>query len=631
MKKKLTYFSDKSLVIFTISLFLVTIILQTYHSNRTIQDEQERFALAESKILNDYMFIHRNYYIDLYVKKSIKLDATSLEGLPAYSARPIAQKFSDANDYGIKIKLASDRPRNPVNLADEEELKAIDFFNKNKEKTEFFELIDNIDKPYYQYGYVLKIEKNCLVCHSKRENAPSFIRERYDKAYDYNIDDIRGIISIKIPKEHTAKYTHTLFIDQIQFNVIVFIFLFIIAIFILSNRIKGLKELEEQTEKAKKANSAKSEFLANMSHEIRTPLNAILGFVDLLKDESYDRKSLEYVDIIDSSSKNLLSIIEDILDFSKIESGKLAIEMIDFNTREELEIIIHLFDAKCSEKNISLVISVDENVPKFINTDPLRIKQVVSNLLSNAIKFTQNGKSIIIDIKYTENNLYISVQDEGKGIANDKLIHIFESFSQEDSSTTREYGGTGLGLSISSELVKLLGGELKVESTIDVGSKFYFTLPVTIGNSVKTLQDTKLDMKFFNNKVLLVEDNKSNQMFMKVILKKLNLQFDIANNGLEAIEAFKKEKYDIILMDENMPKMNGIEATKIILTMEIELNMQHTPIIALTANALKGDKKRFLDAGMDEYMTKPVKKDKLAIVLDRCLKSSETIKNSTTF
>ena len=188
-----------------------------------------------------------------------------------------------------------------------------------------------------------------------------------------------------------------------------------------------------------------------MSHEIRTSLNAIL----------------EYIDIIDSSSKNLLQIIEDILDFSKIENGKLDIEKIDFNTRQELEIIIHLFDAKCSEKNINLSISIDENVAEFINSDPLRIKQVISNLLSNAIKFTSNDKKINISIKYIENNIYLCIKDEGKGIAKDKLEHIFESFSQEDSSTTREYGGTGLVLTISSELVKLLGGKIEVESELD--------------------------------------------------------------------------------------------------------------------------------------------------------------------
>jgi len=382
------------------------------------------------------------------------------------------------------------------------------------------------------------------------------------------------------------------------------------------------EDLIKSKNSAKISAKAKSEFLANMSHEIRTPLNAILGFVDLLKDECKDKKPLEYLSIIDSSGKSLLQIIEDILDFSKIESGKLDIEKIDFNTKEEFEIVTYLFIAKASDKNITLTLNLDNTLPKIINTDPLRIKQVISNLLSNAIKFTPSAKKIFVDISYKKNHLHVSVKDEGKGIAKDKLLHIFESFSQEDSSTTREFGGTGLGLTISSALIKLLGGELKVKSEFGVGSEFYFSIPAAIGKDIiKTTQDTK-DAVFKDKKILLVEDNKANQMFMKVLLKKLQLDYDVANDGLEAIEKFKDNKYDAILMDENMPNMNGIEATKRILEIEKEHNLVHTPIIALTANAIKGDRERFLEAGMDEYLTKPVNKKKLAEVLSKFLGDS---------
>jgi CheY-like chemotaxis protein len=215
----------------------------------------------------------------------------------------------------------------------------------------------------------------------------------------------------------------------------------------------------------------------------------------------------------------------------------------------------------------------------------------------------------------------VSVKDEGKGIAKDKLKHIFEAFNQEDSSTTREFGGTGLGLSISSELVKLLGGELKVRSKINEGSEFYFSIPVTIDKEIKKDIQTNLDIDFSNIKLLLVEDNKSNQMFMNVILKKMKISFDIANDGVEAVEIFKKvhNQYDIILMDENMPNMNGIEATKQILKYEKEHNLKHTPIVALTANALKGDRERFLKAGMNEYLAKPLDKNKLKEILNKFL------------
>ena len=380
-----------------------------------------------------------------------------------------------------------------------------------------------------------------------------------------------------------------------------------------------------QRDKALDALKAKGEFLANMSHEIRTPLNAILGFVDILKEESYGRKSEQYVDIIDSSSKSLLQIIEDILDFSKIESGKLDIDKVDFNPKLEFEVVTYLFNARCSQKNISLILNLDDSLPEIINTDPLRIKQIITNLMSNAVKFTKENKNITVDINYDNKLLNISIKDQGIGIANSKLSHIFEAFTQEDSSTTREYGGTGLGLSISNELVKLLGGKLKVKSEVGIGSNFYFSIPITSGKKQieKQTISEKIDLK--NKKILLVEDNKANQMFMKVILKKMNLSFDIANDGVEAIEMFikhnsnsedKSSKYNTILMDENMPNMNGIEATRQILEYEKQHNLTHIPIIALTANALKGDREKFLNAGMDEYMTKPIDKNKLAEILN---------------
>ena len=376
-----------------------------------------------------------------------------------------------------------------------------------------------------------------------------------------------------------------------------------------------------QRDKAISSTSAKSEFLANMSHEIRTPLNAILGFVDLLKEEIKDKKLLEYVNIIYSSSGSLLKIIEDILDFSKIESKKLDISKEDFNTAEEFLIITHLFDAKCLQKNITLSLNIDKNMPKNLISDPLRIKQIISNLISNAVKFTPKDKNIIVDINYKDGFLNISVKDEGIGIEKEKLSHIFEAFNQEDSSTTREFGGTGLGLSISSALVKLLGGELKVKSEKDKGSEFYFSLPVSIGKNTEETQEDVNNATFENKTILLVEDNKANQMFMTVVLKKLKLSFNIANDGVQAVNLYKQhhDKYDVILMDENMPNLNGIEATKQILSYEKENSLTHTPIIALTANALKGDRERFLEAGMDEYLTKPLQKEKLQGIFSKFL------------
>ena len=386
-----------------------------------------------------------------------------------------------------------------------------------------------------------------------------------------------------------------------------------------SNKVKSLnRDLELNVTELKKAIEVKSDFLANMSHEIRTPLNGILGFVDILKDNVTGTENKKYLTIIDSSSNHLLGVINDILDISKMENGKLEIENIAFNVRDELESTINLFKAKASENNLSLEINFDNNLPENLIGDVLRIKQVLSNLLSNAIKFTPKYKRIYLNITYSSNLLNVSIKDEGIGIAKDKISHIFKAFSQADSSTTRRYGGTGLGLSISNTIISLMSGELKLKSEVGVGSEFYFSIPLSIAQKIKkpSLEDKS---KILEGSILLVEDNKANQMFMKVLLKKINLKFEIVNDGLEAVEAFKSKKYDVILMDENMPNMNGIEATKIILNIEKENNLAHTPIIALTANALKGDRERFLVAGMDEYLAKPVNKTKLNNILSKYL------------
>ena len=364
------------------------------------------------------------------------------------------------------------------------------------------------------------------------------------------------------------------------------------------------------------AEKAKEIFLANMSHEIRTPMNSIIGFIELIKNDSKEETISKYADIAYVSSQGLLKIIDDILDISKIESGKIDIEIITFDTSDQIESMKSLFDDKASSKNITLNITTNKDFPRYLKTDPYRIRQIVSNLLSNAIKFTESGKNIDFDISYKDKVLCISVKDEGKGIAADKIDHIFEAFNQEDVSTTREYGGTGLGLSISYELVLLLGGKLQVKSELGVGSEFFLCIPAEEGEAVvKANTQQVLSNRSENMKVLLVEDNKANQLFMKVILKKLNIEFEVAENGLEAFEKFKTNKYDLLLMDENMPIMGGIESTKKILEYEKENDLVHTPIVALTANAIKGDREKFLAAGMDEYLTKPVTKETLENVL----------------
>ncbi len=389
---------------------------------------------------------------------------------------------------------------------------------------------------------------------------------------------------------------------------------------------KKYKELESAKKEAIIANETKSIFLANMSHEIRTPLNAMTGFINIISNEFSDKKLLLYVDVIKRNSESLLDIINDILDFNKIESGKLDIVKEYFDLYKEMNDITELFSAKADEKDIKILLNIADDVPMICESDQLRLKQIISNILSNAIKFTNESGLIKfnISIDSLKEKLLFSIEDNGIGISEKYKNNIFKAFTQEDESITKIYGGTGLGLNISYKLVRLLDSQLKVRSQLGKGSEFYFSLPlVYVDNIDKKLKEIipQMDIyKDFTDKhILLVEDNKSNQMFMKIILNSMKLDVEIAQNGAKAVEMFKKKKYDLILMDENMPILNGIEATKQIVEIEKEKNLKHTPIVALTANALKGDRDRFLAAGMDEYLTKPLDNKKLLETLQLLL------------
>ena len=384
-------------------------------------------------------------------------------------------------------------------------------------------------------------------------------------------------------------------------------------------------QVEERTEDLAYAIRVKSDFLANMSHEVRTPMTAILGFIDILRKSEKDHTKLEQFGLITESGKTLLSVINDILDFSKIESGKLCIENEVFVTRAPFIEIIELYQEKANEKSISVLLNLDENLPIKAKGDVLRIKQVATNLLSNAIKFTPEKGEIEINIFYDSKNnwLRFAVEDNGIGIKEESIAKIFKAFEQVDVSTTRRYGGTGLGLAISADLVKLMEGDIIVSSVENEGTRFEVMLPVFKENfddvEVLTSSDkNEEEIQQYIANILVVEDNKANQMLMKLLLLDRGIICDIAEDGEVAVQECKNREYDLILMDENMPNMNGIEATRVIRENEASEG-KHTPIVAVTANALKGDKERFLEAGMDDYLSKPLANKALDGILARYL------------
>ncbi|TET89803.1 MAG: hybrid sensor histidine kinase/response regulator [Sulfurovum sp.] len=377
--------------------------------------------------------------------------------------------------------------------------------------------------------------------------------------------------------------------------------------------------LASAKKEAEQASHQKSQFLANMSHEIRTPLNAITGFISLLHEKETDAEKIKYLQVIKSSSDSLLQIISDILDISKIESGKIEIDNINFNPYEELITVAELFQEKAAQNGVELKIHYSHKMPEILFSDAHRIKQILSNLLSNAVKFTPKGSVVKCIVCYAAGRLHIRVKDFGIGIPEDKQKVIFEPFSQAENSTSREYGGTGLGLAISAKLAKQLGGKLTLKSQEGRGSTFTLIVKMPIGKDIQENMNKVESEGPLTGHILIVEDMEANRMFLGIILDNAGLTYDTAINGIEAIEKFKTKKYDLILMDENMPKMSGITATKVILTMEKEGSLKHTPIISLTANALKGDKERFLKSGMDDYLSKPVDPNSLTSTLRKYL------------
>ena len=537
-------------------------------------------------------------------------------------------------------------------------------------------------------------------------------------------------------------------------------FLFFIILYLAKQNNRPIKIIHKIEEK--KPNN----FLANMSHELRTPLNGILGFTDILKDTKLDNEQREFISIIQDSSNNLLHIVNDILDFSKVESGKVELENIPFNPIEKFELTIESYSAKVAQKGIELGLYIDPKLPTIIIGDPTKLSQVILNLLSNAIKFTDTNGLVNISIEKVsetakEIKVKFSVKDSGKGIQEDKLDSIFEAFAQADVSTGREFGGTGLGLSISSQFVELLGGKLEIESKINEGTVFFFTIalqkpahskskiishnfkqtvgyvipkeknpyqevdknleiyvkhtgskfktyhkedifnlkdtelpnilfinqrytkdeellnkflklktkivlitctdnkkisslyknkidnfifkPINQSKILKILRELKTDVKSTQIKkethqiqknrieVLVAEDNLINQKLLLNILKNLNLNLNItlANNGLEALNLYKQNTYQIILMDIQMPIMTGLESTQKIVAYEKENQLKHTPIIALTANNLQRDIDNYLKNGMDGYLSKPIQIDKLKNMISQYIhiKTNNSQKN----
>ena len=381
----------------------------------------------------------------------------------------------------------------------------------------------------------------------------------------------------------------------------------------ISERVRAEKEMIRAREKAEKATESKTFFLAKMSHEIRTMLGGITSSTQLLLNTKVNKHQSELLDIIDTSADNLLSIVNEILDFSKIEAGKIDLEEHPFNIRKTLEGIIKAYLAGAGEKDISLYLSIHHNIPEYVSGDELRLKQILSNLLSNAIKFTDTG-SVTLDVIITTEDkksytIAFKISDTGIGIPDHKMKDLFAEYSQSDVSISRRFGGTGLGLNIVYKLVNLMDGSIEVTSKLTEGTQFLIQISFHKTDFVEE-EDSGIKAVSYKNlkkhSILLAEDNVINQKITIINLQQLGHDIDLAENGIEAWEKYKEKEYDIILMDIQMPEMDGIEVTHLIRDYEAENpSRQRTRIIALTANILGQDAEYCLSEGMDAYIAKP--------------------------
>ncbi|MSN27366.1 MAG: PAS domain S-box protein [Geobacter sp.] len=407
---------------------------------------------------------------------------------------------------------------------------------------------------------------------------------------------------------------------------------------------KAVQRSSELAAEAARANAAKSDFLANMSHELRTPMNGVIAMAGLLSSTPLNDEQLNYVGVIRKSGKHLMSIINDILDYSKIEARRMGLEEVAFNLADVIGDLMPMLQASADEKKLALSCQIEPDVPSVVRGDPARLRQILLNLASNAVKFTERGSvSILVSVDSRDEQqliLRFTITDTGIGIAEDQLPLIFNPFTQADTSTTRRFGGTGLGLSISRQLVELMRGTLDVSSKVGVGSVFSFTAHFVLNPADESgLQDAGLTSEVIAQsatfseyrrkfKILVVEDNPTNQRVAGALLEKAGFSYTLVDSGYEALQCLENGPFDLILMDCQMPGLDGYETTALIRSASVAVIRNDMPIIAMTANVLEGGREKCIEAGMDDYISKPIELSLLLPLIEKWLPPEESTEST---